>query len=109
MSFSTSSRRPASRAFPAQTQPETAKTPSAIETAQPEPANKTAVDETSNTNQTPVPPKANGPTPTQQQLQQDASIAASLKRAEAKVAAQTDVAAASTIPSRHDPEIVRAA
>ena len=70
--------------------------------AQPEPniaAAETAhANETPDTTQSPPPLQAIVPTPTHDQLAQDARIAASLKRAEARVAAQQAIATPDKIP-----------
>jgi hypothetical protein len=80
------------------------------EPAQPEPKIEAALDATRDTSKTTVAAKANGPTRAQihDQPQQDARIAASLKRAEARVAAHAEIAAAATLPGHHAPAIAPA-
>ena len=80
------------------------------EPAPPEPKIETALDVTPDTSRTTVAAKANGPIRAQvhDQPQQDARIAASLKRAEARVAAHAEIAAAATLPGHHVPAIAPA-
>jgi hypothetical protein len=87
-------RRQGIRAQPADTRPEP---------AQPEPKIEKALDLIEDTNKIIVAAKANGLTWTQayEQRQRDTRIAASLKRAEARIAAQAIAAAPGTLPDQH--------
>lgn len=81
-----------------------------VEPARPEPNIEAASNLTSDTGNPAAAAKANGPTSTQaHQLQQDARIAASLKRAEGRRAGQPDIAAAATLSSQNATAIAPAA